>query len=150
MKLYVESSAVLSWLLGEPAGSEVAERIREASDVVSSDLTLAECGRAIVRLEQSGHVAPVAASGLRAVLNHAALSWTLVRVSEEILDRVARPFPVEPIRTLDALHLATALAVEERVRGLVVLSRDRRVRKNAVALGFEVLPKNVETPGRGT
>lgn len=147
MRLYVESSAVLSWLLGEPEGAEVARQIRAAKDVVSSDLTLAECRRAVTRLELNGNVTPAAASGLRAVLNRAALSWTLVRVSEEILERVGRPFPVEPIRTLDALHLATALAVEERVRGLNVLSRDRRVRENATALGFQVLPTVADTSG---
>jgi hypothetical protein len=32
----------------------------------------------------------------------------LVAVTDPVLARVRRPFPVEPIRTLDAVHLATA------------------------------------------
>ena len=47
--------------------------------------------------------------------------------------------PREPVRTLDALHLATVLRVAEFRPGLDVLSFDRRIRANAAAPGFGVL-----------
>ena len=48
MRLYVESSAVLAALLGEPAG-ERARRIMAASEIlITSELTLIECDRALV------------------------------------------------------------------------------------------------------
>ena len=50
------------------------------------------------------------------------------------------PFPGEPIRALDAIHLATALVIRDIYPDLRVLSLDQRVRQNAVALGFEVVP----------
>ena len=50
------------------------------------------------------------------------------------------PFPGEPIRALDAIHLATALVIRDIYPDLRVLSLDQRVRQNAAALGFEVVP----------
>jgi len=46
---------------------------------------------------------------------------------------------VEPVRTLDALHLASVVVVGAAV-DLDVATCDKRVRENADALGFKVLP----------
>jgi len=47
---------------------------------------------------------------------------------------------IEPIRTLDALHLASALVVREAVPRLVLVSLDNRVRDCGRQLNFEILP----------
>jgi hypothetical protein len=47
---------------------------------------------------------------------------------------------VEPVRTLDAIHLATAAAFRAELDAVVVCSLDQRVRLNARALGLEVSP----------
>ena len=57
-----------------------------------------------------------------------------------VIDRARKPFPAEPIRTLDALHLASALNAAETLDDLSVLSLDRRIRSSARALGLSVLP----------
>ena len=62
----------------------------------------------------------------------------LVAVTDAILARVRRPFPVEPVRTLDAVHLATAEFLGEPPPLVVVVTRDARVRDNARALGYSV------------
>jgi predicted nucleic acid-binding protein len=62
----------------------------------------------------------------------------VVAVTDDVLARVRRPFPVEPIRTLDAIHLATAELVAEPPPLMTVVTRDDRVRENAVALGYAV------------
>jgi predicted nucleic acid-binding protein len=55
-----------------------------------------------------------------------------------VLARVGRPFPVEPIHTLDAVHLATAEQLGEPPALVTVVTRDKRVRENALALGYAV------------
>jgi len=57
-----------------------------------------------------------------------------------VLDRARRPFPGEPIRTLDALHVASALAAHMAVRDLAVLSLDGPIRRISTDLGLEVVP----------
>jgi predicted nucleic acid-binding protein len=108
--------------------------------VVASDLTLVECDRVLIRAQTSGDLVEAEVAGLRAALNRAAAHWNLLRVGNEVVERARRPFPVEPIRTLDALHLASALVAATAVADLTVLSLDRRIRAAARQLGMAVVP----------
>ncbi len=138
--LYAESSAVLSWLFGEPSGEEALRLLRSATRIFASELTLLECERAIHQAEAAGRLNARQAEAARARLEAATGSWNVFRISAVIMNRARRPFPREPLRTLDALHLATALRVGEFQAKLEVLTFDRRIRANALALGVDVVP----------
>ena len=56
------------------------------------------------------------------------------------MERSRRTFPEEPVRTADAIHLSTLLAARSLVTELALLSMDERMRRNAAALGINVLP----------
>jgi predicted nucleic acid-binding protein len=140
MKLYAESSAVLAWILGEPGGREVASLLRGADAVLSSELTLLECERALTRAVAVGDLKEAPALERIAVLRREAAQWDILRLDEEVFERARRPFPREPVRTLDALHLACALVARPVLPDLAVLTRDDRVRRNALALGLAVRP----------
>lgn len=62
----------------------------------------------------------------------------IVSVTEAILASVGRPFPLEPVRTLDAIHLATAQALGDPPALVTIVTRDVRFRDNATALGYLV------------
>jgi predicted nucleic acid-binding protein len=138
--IYVESSAVLAWLLGETRGDEVAEALAEADSVLASDLTLVECERVLIRAWSTGLMPEGVMVDQLAQLARVAAHWTRLRVSEDVVERARRPFPIEPVRTLDALHLASALAARAAVSELSVLCLDQRVRENAERLGFDTAP----------
>ena len=76
----------------------------------------------------------------RAILNAAAVHRNVVRLEGETVERARRPFPCEPVRTLDAIHLACALSARAMIPGLRILSFDQRIRTCAKALGFNPLP----------
>jgi len=140
MTVYLESSAALSWLLGEEAGESVIGLLSRADRVVSSQLTLLECERALGRAAAEGRLTEVDVADRRAVLRAAACRWDVMQLGEDLLRRARDPFPAEPVPTLDAIHLACAVTVRSALPGLRVLSLDRRVRASAHGLGFEVLP----------
>lgn len=140
MNLYAETSAVVAWLLDEPTAESVRAPLAEAEVVIASDLTVAECERVLVRAAATAILEPARATLLRRRLIEASLKWYLLRLEDEVMDRVRRPFPHEPIRTLDALHLSSCLVARTAVPDLTVLSLDQRVRSNARELGFEILP----------
>jgi predicted nucleic acid-binding protein len=140
MTLYAESSALLAWLLAEDSGEAVRAEIQGASAVASSRITLVECERGLSRAVLDGRASLGLAGAARAALAGASVRWTLADVTEEILDRARRPFPHEPVRTLDALHLATLVLLQPRIPDLAVLSVDDRVRRNAQLLGVPVRP----------
>lgn len=141
MSIYAESSAVLAWLLGEKAGHFVREAIGGADLVATSDLTLLECDRVLIRAVILGEIDEATTADRRAHLNAAASHWQVWRLSSEIIERARLPFPVEPMRTLDALHLASALAVRSSVPGVELLSLDDRIRRAGKELGFGLQPE---------
>lgn len=144
MNVYAESSAVLAWLLGEQSGDAVRDVLHRAELVMASDLTLVECDRVLIRAVATGEIDEAAAADRRAHLNAAASHWHVWRVSTDIVDRARHPFPNEPIRTLDAIHLALALAVRAAVPGLELLSLDDRIRRAGKQLGFHLRPAKVD------
>jgi predicted nucleic acid-binding protein len=141
VNIYAESSAVLAWLLGEEAGRRVREVLRRAVLVTASDLTLIECDRVLVRAVTLGEIDEATAADRRAHLNTVAAHWHLWRLSLDIVDRARRPFPAEPVRTLDAIHLASALAVHSVVPNMELLSLDDRIRRAGEQLGFQLQPR---------
>jgi predicted nucleic acid-binding protein len=140
VNLYAESSAVLAWLLDEPDSEAVRRALVEADFGVASEVTLAECDRVILRAVSLDRLAEGDAADRHARLSSIAAHWTVLGVSQEVVDRARRPFPVEPIGTLDALHLASALVARRALPELVLLSLDWRVRRCGQGLAFELLP----------
>ena len=49
--------------------------------------------------------------------------------------------PAEPVRTLDAIHIASVLTLRDALGDLRVLSLDKRMRTCVSALGVRVLPE---------
>ncbi|HEY0511988.1 MAG TPA: type II toxin-antitoxin system VapC family toxin [Thermoanaerobaculia bacterium] len=140
MNLYAESSAVLSWIFREEPASRLKEILDGADLVVASDLTLVECERALVRARAMGELSDHEALQRKRLFAAVTAGWMVLRLDREVLERAGRRFPAEPLRTLDALHVASALAAQSAISDLALLSLDRRVRENGVALGFDVLP----------
>ena len=138
--LYAESSAVLRWLLGHTDATVVATALGAAQEVVSSPLTTVEVARTLQRLAVAGQLTAAQRGGIWRVFTGAAKHWRIHAVTDDLLRRAADPFPIEPVRTLDALHLATALAYLQDVGPLDILSTDNRIRQNATALGLKVVP----------
>jgi predicted nucleic acid-binding protein len=140
VRIYAESSAILAWLLGEDAAPQIRRVLDQAEIVVSSDLTLIECDRVMIRAATLGEFSEADAADRRAHLTAAAAHWHVLRISTDIVERARLPFPGEPIRTLDALHLASTLAARSAVAGLALLSLDDRIRSAATRLGLPLQP----------
>jgi predicted nucleic acid-binding protein len=140
VNLYAESSAVLAWLLDEQAAPAVRRLLGEAEVIVASDLTLIECDRVLLRAVALKELTEAEAADRRAHLIAAAAHWQVLRMAAEIVDRARQPFRGDPIRTLDAIHLASLLVARSAVVGLRLLSLDERVRQSAKGLGIAVEP----------
>ena len=146
MSLYAESSAVLAWLLDETAGTFVRRTLSQTEIVLASDLTLIECDRVFHRAAALGELTEAEVADRRAHLATAAAHWHVLRIGPEVVDRARRPFPGEPIRTLDAIHLASVLVARSAVAGLELLSLDDRIRGVGKKLGLTLLPEDSRQP----
>jgi predicted nucleic acid-binding protein len=110
--------------------------------VLSASLTAIECDRVLIRAVTLGLLPEAAALERRAVFARSLDHWVVFGLDTAIAERARRPFPAEPIRTLDAIHLATAALAHSLVPDMAVLSLDRRLRASARQMGFPLLPEH--------
>lgn len=139
--MYAESSAVLAWLLAQNHGTAAKNALARAEIVVTSDLTITECHRVLVRAVHLGLLSETDSIEHRGLLEAAYAHWQILAMAEEVLERTHRAFPLEPVRTLDAIHLASALVARSAWPGIGLLSLDERVRRNGATLGFTIVPR---------
>ena len=99
---------------------------------------MSEAGRAIIRARVTGRLTAENEKAAILALRTFERRCFLLDIDQVVLDRVRRPFPVEPIRTLDAIHLATAELLDEPPQLATIVTRDERVRANAKALGYSI------------
>ncbi len=134
--LYVESSALLAAMLEFEASA--IQTLTTATAAATSALTIAEAARAIVRARATGRLDADGERKARHNLQQFEKRCAVHPISAQVLARIGEPFPVEPVRTLDAIHLVTALMLVNTPRSLTLFTRDRRIQANAVALGFQI------------
>ena len=133
---YIESSALVAALLEHDA--EALTSLRAKSRRVTSALTFAEAARAIVRARRGERLSPDAERAAVRALQRFERRCYVIAVTDDVLRRVRRPFPVEPLRTLDAVHIATVESLGEPPQLVSVVTRHQRVREDAKALGYSV------------
>jgi uncharacterized protein with PIN domain len=138
--IYADSSAVVAWLLDQDEATSVGRALSGATRVACSALTLFECERVVLRGLATGALAGRDRDRLLSTLDGVTRTWTVAPITSETFAEGRRTFPREPVRALDAIHLATALQIRCELPGLAVLTTDARFAENASALGFPVLP----------
>ncbi len=123
---YLDTSAFVKLLVAEPESMALRERLRRWPERASATLLRTETVRTLRR------------SGNDHLVGHARRlfgSIQLVRIDEPLLDRAADLGPTE-LRSLDAVHLAAALALGRELA--VLLTYDGRLRDAALAQGMDV------------
>lgn len=135
MTLYLETSALLrAALLGQP---EVVTCMGSAGTWVTSALTLVECERTLIALLHGKRISRSQRARAHAYLREVVWRTEVSELDGAMFDRAGLPFPVEPVRTLDAIHLAAILRWAE-LGPLAVLTCDSRIKDNAEAIGLKV------------
>ena len=136
MIAYVDASVLLRVLLGEPGR---LREWRQLETAVSSALAEVEVLRTLDRLHLRGGLTLEETAERRGTAIRLMQAVNLADVSMPILRRAADPFPT-PLGTLDAIHLATALAWRDvQHSALVVATHEAQLRIAAQACGFEVV-----------
>ena len=136
MTVYAETSAVLRWLFGETDGEAIRATLATATKVVCSRLTLIETRRVVRRAEREARISAAQGADVLAVFAQAVSTWAILELSSDVARRAEDAFPHEPVRTLDAIHLASALFLRQSFPDLAIVTADERVRSNAAQLGL--------------
>jgi uncharacterized protein len=122
---YVDSSAIVKLVVAEPESSALRRYLRRRKPYVSSALARAEVARSLLLF---GPAARQRGDSVLARID-------LIRVNDAVL-RAAGSLLPEDIRTLDAIHLATAQQLGTDLARIVTY--DTRMQAAAEALGLDV------------
>jgi predicted nucleic acid-binding protein len=135
MTAYVDASVLLRLVLGQPQRFRQWRRVKVG---VASMIIEVECLRTLDRLRVADGLADEDIADLREAVYRLLDSFELVEPTRVILARAALPMPTT-LGTLDAIHLATALAWREHHESeLTMLTHDDALAIAARAYGMPV------------
>jgi hypothetical protein len=137
---YFDTSVLLKRYVRE-AGSDRAQELLRRYLVVTSTIAPVEMMSALTRRRRDGDLDD---ADFRAIIGQLARDrqrWHLVEVTAEVLDRAEAVFERARVRGLDAIHLASAMAVNtalnDPARRLPFITDDDRQQAGAQALGLQ-------------
>ena len=130
---FLDSSAVTKLVVAEPESAALAQRL-SGHVLVGSALLVTEVSRAVRR---------VLGRSQDALLAEVLGLVDLVTIDLAVLSAAAE-LPLAGLRSLDALHLASALTLGQRVD--VLIAYDERLLEAARAAGLTVEQPGIEVP----
>jgi predicted nucleic acid-binding protein len=133
--VYLDTSVVLRHLFGQPEALDAAGWQR----AYSSEILGLEARRAIDRLRLESSLDDDSVARAHEALAHAERSIHSLLLARPILRRAALPMPTV-VKTLHAIHLASALIVQEHTGdNLTFATHDSQQATCARALGLKIL-----------
>ena len=136
MNWYVDSSVLLRIVLKEPDALPVWKTM---DDVSSSVLLQVECLRTIDRFERTGKIRNAEVPRTYAAFHEVMSKIELLNLGENVVERAGGSFGLV-LKTLDAIHLVTAIAWRERLgEEVTFVTHDNALAAAATAYHFPVL-----------
>jgi predicted nucleic acid-binding protein len=125
--LYIDASAAMKLVVEEPESWALADALA-GDQLISSEICRVELGRVLQRLGLG--------QGAERLVRGVVERIELLRLDDQILDRASEVGPTD-LRSLDAIHLASALAIGRELDAVVTY--DRRLAAAAEEAGFAVM-----------
>jgi predicted nucleic acid-binding protein len=135
MTVYVDTSVILRILFREPNPVEVWGKWDRA---LSSSLWRVEALRNVDRLRLGGDLSDEGVADLVREIRLIHETLAIYQLTETILQRASESFPTV-VGTLDAIHLATALAIRQVEPLDILLTHDGQLATAARSVGFTVV-----------
>ncbi len=140
--MYLDTCVLVKLVSHEP-DSEAYDRLVRGQPVLTSELAVAEVRSALFAKERTGRISHAARLAGWRLFQQRVLDgeFELLPLNRLVVERaggiVEQCHPHVPLRTLDAIHVATA----ELQGGQEMCSSDRRVREACIFLGLALAPE---------
>ncbi len=131
--LYVDTSALLKLLVREAESAAIERELLTWSELATSVVTEVELPRAVARAREERADAVIDGS---VVLQGVLTSAATIPLSEGIVTAARSVKPVH-VGALDAIHIASALALDDQLAG--VATYDKRMQDALALLGVSVI-----------
>ena len=141
MIMYLDTSALVKRYFREPYSDEVIFRWKSATHIVTSFVTYAETMASIYRKKREADIADTLIREIADSFHQDWESFIRVEVNDELNGYIVRVVEGYPLRGFDAIHLASAMVIHERLpEDFVFACFDDRLARAARAVGLETFP----------
>ncbi len=148
MILYLDTSALLKKYFKENGSKDVISLWKDSNAIITSAVTYAETLASIYRKRRESR--DIDAHIFRTVLESFQKDWKSfirVDVNERLHEIVNKLVAGHPLRGFDAIHLASALLLHEKIEdNFIFACYDKRLIKAAIEEGLETRPQK-DWPG---
>ena len=136
MIAYIDSSVLLRFVLDQPDPLSDLLRIEGR---VTSLVAEVECLRALESARTRGQLDMDESADRRRLVHAYLRRMRRLPVTASVLRRAGEAYPL-PVKSLDAIHLASALLLRDReARDLVFATHDRQLGRLAAVMDFPVI-----------
>ncbi len=141
MILYLDTSALVKRYFREPFSHDVISRWKAAEQIVTSSVAYAETMACIYRKKREASLEDKLIAEITGLFHRDWTSFIRVEVSDELnryIDRVVKRYP---LRGFDAIHLASAMVIQERIpENFMFTCFDDRLAQAAKSEGLDTFP----------
>ena len=136
---YFDTSALVKQYLHEAGSTTVLELLKTGDKVYTASLTYAETHAAFSRRTREGRLTRETTRRLALRFDRDWESYDIVIMSDDVLSLARQMLYRHPLRSADAIHLASALLLARTTPtdGWAFICADRRLCDAAEAEGFE-------------
>lgn len=141
MKLYLDTSALVKFYVEEVGSATIREAIARAETVATTAIAYVEACAAFARRRREGRLSR---GDYRRVIQDLQSDWEnylLLEVTHELIRRAADLAAIHPLRAYDAMHLASAKVLQERLQGPIFFACwDSNLSAGAKREGLSLVP----------
>ena len=145
MILYLDTSALLKKYFKEPGSAEVIGRWKEAKGIVTSSVAYAETLASLCRKKREVTINAKMFGTILGSFRRDWRSFIRVEVSDDLNETIDKIIDDYPLRGFDAIHLASALIINETVsEDFLFVCYDKELILAAQKAGLQTLPERLE------
>ena len=146
MILYLDTSALVKRYFREPYSDDVLSRWKSATQIVTSSVAYAETMASMYRKKRESDLADTLIRKIADTFHQDWESFIRVEVNDMLNGTIDRIVEKYPLRGFDAIHLASAIVIHERLpEDFVFACFDDRLARAAQSEGLETFPPKDET-----
>lgn len=138
MILYLDTSALVKLYVDEEGSPQARAAVEAADAVATSRVAFAEAHAAFAAAARLGRITAAERAAIAALFRMDWRAYVVVGVTQPLVELAAELALDYGLRGFDAIHLASAVLLRQRVGGDVrFLAWDKRLVSAAETLGFE-------------
>ena len=145
MILYLDTSALVKKYFKEAGSADIIALWKESIAIATSSIAYAETMASFFRKKREADISEKTINKTVDIFQKDWESFVRITATNDLNANIDRLIALHPLRGFDAIHLASALIVNERVPETFLFACfDRRLLKAAITEGLKTFPAKIE------